>query len=356
MIVRFAKPEDFVAMLHFQKEIYRGNSNYRDHQSRTLKALFAGKMEIQKKSEIVPIVAEKNNQIVGMAFLAVIDRMADKLQIAFLEMRNDFEIAKAIVDFAKEFAKERRIRSILIGLNFHVNYGLGLLASDFDKVQSIGSAYNPAYYTEHLEKLATTTKNLVSYKGLIEDIKLNPSPALEQRMAQFEVRHADFQHIEKTAKIYGRINNLAFAEHEYYYESREAEDIELFNEYKLFLKPENLLFAYKDDLPVGFILWYPDFNQLISGGQELGLMAFLKSRFLPGLIDTLKFTEFGIIPKYRRSAALYALLKHCYELNKEKYRFIESGWILDDNSSSKNVTTHFIKKESKHYKVFEINL
>lgn len=356
MIVRFAESNDFAAMLKFQKEIYRGNQNYRDHQSRTLKALFRRKMEIQKKSEIVPIVVEQNHQIVGMAFLAVIDRMADKLQIAFLEMKNDAKIAERIVEFAKDFAHKRFIRTILIGLNFHVNYGMGLLASDFDKVQSIGSSYNPAYYIEHLEKLATTAKNLVSYKGLIEDIKLNLSPALKRRIAQFEVRTADFKNIEETARIYGQINNQAFAEHDYYYESREAEDIELFNEYKLFLKPENLLFAYKDDLPIGFILWYPDFNQLIGGGQELGLWAFIKSRLTPGRIDTMKFTEFGIIPQYRRSGALYAMLTRCYELNEGRYRFIESGWILDDNSSSKNVTTHFIKKESKHYKVFEINL
>ncbi|MDO4710899.1 MAG: hypothetical protein Q4A75_02890 [Peptostreptococcaceae bacterium] len=356
IVVRKAGHEDLDAIIKFHKKLYAGDPYYRDNQTRTIKALFKRKMEIQKTSEIVPIVAEKGDEIVASAFLAVIDRMKDTVQIAFLEMEDDRSVAGSIIDHAKIFAKERGIAKILIGLDLHVNYGLGILSEGFDKIRSIGSSYNLSYYAKNLEPFASRVKELVSFRGEIGALDLKISPKLQERLAHFEIRHADLKNIEESAKTYSFINNQAFTEHDYYYESREKEDIELFKEYKLFLKPENILFAYKDGGPVAFVLWYPDFNQLIGPGQELGVKAFIKSRLFPKSIDTIKLTEFGVIPKYRRTGAIYALLKHCYELNKDRYRYIGSGWILSGNHASSNLTSKFLKEESARYKVFEIDI
>lgn len=356
IFVRVAQKTDYEKIIRFPKKIYKGNPYYRDHQTAVLKALLGNRMEIQKSSEIVPIVAVDSEQIVGIAFLAVIDRMSDYVQIAYLEMEQNPKIAEAIVQYAKEFARERAIKKLLIGLNFHVNYGLGLLARDFDREQSIGSSYNPKYYIDYLQPMASRTKILQSFKGEVADLDLGLSPAMKRRIEEFDVRCADFRNVEQTARIYGQINNSAFVKHDYYYESRLNEDIELFNEYKVFLKPENLLFAYRGEEPVGFVLWYPDFYQLLDGGQALGVSAWLKSKFLPHQIDTVKLTEFGVIPKYQRTAAIYALLTHCYKINKGKYKYLESGWILSDNTASKNLTTKFLKQENKVYKVFEMDL
>jgi hypothetical protein len=49
------------------------------------------------------------------------------------------------------------------------------------------------------------------------------------------------------------------------------EDYELFSPFRFLLKEENLLFAEEDGRAVGFLLWYPDFNQLASPGESFGL-------------------------------------------------------------------------------------
>lgn len=354
--VRVADEADFSSIIQFRKNLYKGNPYYRDNQTRMIKSLLKRNMEIQKSSEIMPIVVEYENEMIGTAFLGIIDRMNDTLQISFLEMKDDPRIIKEIINYSRTFAKRRGISKLLIGLNFHVNYGLGILASGFEEMQSIGSAYNPKYYIDHIEPWASKVYRLMSYKGMIDDLDLELSEVMQKRLDRFEIRYADFRNIEEVAKIYGQINNQAFSDHEYYYESREDEDIELFNEYKLFLKPENIMFAYKDQKPIAFILWYPDFNQLIKGGQELGLFSFMKSRLFPQSIDTIKLTEFGVIPEYQRTGAIYALLKRCYELNKGRYRYIESGWILEGNTGSRNLTSKFLKEKNTLYKVFEIDL
>lgn len=354
--VRLADKSDVSSIIHFRKKIYQGNPYYRDNQTRMIKSLLQRKMQIQKSSEIIPIIVERENEVVGSAFLGIIDRMSNILQISFLEMKDDPRIIEAILNYSKVVAKKKGISKLLIGLNFHVNYGLGMLASGFEEMQSIGSAYNPKYYIDHIEPWASKVNRLMSYKGRVADLDLKLSEGMQERLNRFEIRYADFRNIEKVARIYGQINNQAFSDHEYYYESREDEDIELFNEYKLFLKPENILFAYKDQKPIAFILWYPDFNQLIKGGQELGPCSFIKSRLFPRSIDTIKLTEFGVIPEYQRTGAIYALLKRCYELNKERYRYIESGWILEGNAGSRNLTSKFLEEKKTLYKVFEIDL
>lgn len=357
MIVRIATPKDHKKMLAFQHNLYNNNPNYRDAQSRTLKALLSGKLQIQKTSQLTPIVAEKQGKILGISVLAIIDRMPEYLQLSFLEFEKDPAVLKALIEFATQEAKSKGIGKLLLGLNLHVNYGLGFLASDFDKVQSLGSAYNPSYYVEYIRPLASRVRDLVSYKGKISQLDISLPPKVMERISRrFEIRPGNFWDLQTTAKIYNDINNKAFKNHDYYYQRREKEDLELFKEYRLFLKPENLLFAYYQGKPVGFMLWYPDFNQLIAPGKELGPMAVLKSRLFPKLVNSMKITEVGVLPMYQRSGAIYALLNHCYQLNKNRYDYVESGWILAENFMSKSLGAKFIQKESKRYQVFEIDV
>ena len=356
LTVRIADKSDYKSLIYFRKKLYDNNIYYRDNETRMLKALLFEKTQIQKQSQIIPVLVEKNNIIIGFAMIAFIDRMSDYVQISFLEMRNDIDIFSAIVEFTKKLAKTKNIHKIIVGMNLHVNYGLGMLANNFNKNRSIGSTYNHSYYIDIIEPFATRTKLLKSYSNKISELEFdNISSFMQERLNKFEIRFANFKNIEQTAKIYSNINNLAFKNHSYYYESRDEENIELFNDFKYLLKPENLMFAFYKDKPVAFILWYPDFNQLIKPQKELGISSVIKSRLFPKTIDTIKFTEFGVIPKFQRTGVIYSLLKKCYELNKDKYKYIESGWILSDNAASTNLVKRFLKEEGNLYKVFEID-
>ncbi len=355
--VRFADEADHNNILRLRKEIYAGNPNYRDNQTRTVRALLKNKMAIQKSSEIFPVVVEKNHKIVGTAFLAVIDRMNDLFQIAFLEMEEDPQIFDALLSFAKEEAKKRGLKKILVGLNLNVLYGLGLLASDYDKTLRIGGAYNPPYYIDFIEPHATRVKALTSYCTSIDRIQMNSlPPRLLKRLSSFEIRPMNFNNIAESVEAYTEITNRAFEHHDYCYEARQDENLELFLDFKPFLKPENLLFAYKDGKPVAFVLWYPDFNELLGAGEELGLSSLIRYKLFRKKIDTIKLTEIGVVPEYQKKGAIYALFKYLFELNKNRYKYLESGWIMKSNQDSMRVTEKFTEHESKQYKVFEIDV
>ncbi len=58
----------------------------------------------------------------------------------------------------------------------------------------------------------------------------------------------------------------------------------------------------------------------------------------------------------RKKGAIFALLKYLFELNKNQYQFLESGWIMTSNQDSMRITQKYTEQESKQYKVFEINV
>lgn len=344
--------------LGFSKEVYKNNPYYRDTLTRSAKGILKGEGEICKGSFIEGIMVIENGEILAICIFSIIDRMNDVLQIAYFEAKEGQEKAiDNLMDYGKSLAREKGIKTILAGLNLHVNYGLGYLASHFDSMQSLGSAYNPPYYLDYFQKRAIEEVNLTSYIADMKDFSLDINPRLRQRLLKnYCVRKADFKKIEREAQIYTDINNDAFKNHRFYYERRKEEDLELFKEYRMFLKEENLLFLQYKGKEVGFMLWYPDFNQLVKEGRSLGITSLLKSRLFPGLIDTFKIVELGVACEHQKMGGVYVLFDYCNTLTMGRYKKCESGWILDENHASKGFGIRWGKNEYKKYKVFLIDV
>lgn len=352
--VKKVEREEYSKFVGFQKKIYKSDNNFRDLQSVVLKQIINQKAEVLRGSIFTPYFVLENDTVVGVFALVVMDRLSDTLQITFLDFLDNHKIFETIYNFSKEIAKQKGLKKLLIGLNLHINYGLGLLSSGFEKIQGFGSSYNKKYYVEHIEKYIKPTDILYSYKTKMSNIKFNQSEKTTEYIKQnFEIKNADFSNIKQTAELYTKVNNLSFTEHKYYYETRLAESVELFDGLKYILKPENLLFAYYNKEPIGFILWYPEFNQLVGAGKGITPAVFLKIKLQRSKINTMKLVEFGVLPKFRNRGAIFALLYHLYEKYGHKFEYLESGWIMEENRPSSAVTEHFKMEKYKQFKVYE---
>ncbi len=339
-------------------KVYENNPCYRDSLSRTVKSILQSKLEICNSSWIQGVMIKEKGQIVAACLYCIVDRMEDTLQMAYFEsLENKEEAVHLLIDYGRKIAQDHGIQKILIGLNLHVNYGLGFLASHFQTAQSLGSAYHPPYYVKYFAPLATETIDLISYQANMGffDFKLNQR-VKDRIRSKYQVRKANFKKLEQEAKHYTRINNQAFQTHRFYYQRRVEEDLELFKEYRLFLKEENLLFLQYEDEPVGFMLWYPDFNQLTKPGETLGVKALIKSRLFPTKINRFKLVELGVVPKHQKSGGVWLLFDQCYQIVKDRYEICESGWILDENKDSKAFGERWGDQIYKQYQVFMIQL
>jgi len=346
---------DYLALC---KEVYKNNIYYRDSMSSVLKGILKGNSLICQSSVIKPILVVDHGKVVAACTFAIVDRMKDTLQVTFFEaLANQEKAVEKIMDYGKKLAQEYGITKILIGLNFHVNYGLGLLADHYDSVQGFGSSYNPPYYIEYFKKYASEEINLANYMGNMDKFDFNLDRRLQRRlMAKYTVRKANFKDIKKDVEIYTSLNNKAFSHHRFYYERRLEEDIELFKEFRLLLKEENLLFLEYEGNPIGFLLWYPDFNELIKAGETIGIKTVIKNKLFSQKIKRYKIVELGVLPEYQKKGAVMALFYKCRELVKDRYEFCESGWILEGNEASRGFGSRWVGDEYKHFKVFQVNL
>ncbi len=120
------------------------------------------------------------------------------------------------------------------------------------------------------------------------------------------------------------------------------------------MKPESLIFAFYGEKPVGFIMWYPDFNELVEGGHSFGLWTYLKNLFLSKKIKKAKVTEIGILEEYRNSGLALGLINQaCLKINELGISSGESSWVLEENVDSNSICKAFCDSLYKRYVVYE---
>ena len=340
--------------LNFYKKQYLNNPLKRDSLSGLLKGLLYNKSEMCKSVDLEPVMVVHEGKTVMICLLAYAHRMPDYIQMGFFESEElNVEAFELILNRAKKFAKEKKADKISASLNIHVNYGLGFLAGDYESVQSFGMAHNPEFYHLYFQLNEFRAIDMVSYKKNMKyaDELLN-SKIRSKLDSIYKVREADFKDLEKDINIYTDVNNKAFKGHLFYYPRKAEEDLELFKDLRFLLKPENLLFVEKNGEAVGFMLWYPDFNQIMKPNETVGLKTVIKNKLFSNKITTFKIVEMGVVPQERSRGAVLALFNHCFQCVKGKYDSVESGWILSHNNKSKDFGIKWADGESKHYKAY----
>lgn len=340
--------------LEFYEKRYLHDPLKRNSMEGLLKALLYGKSVLCGSTFLEPVLVEEDGEIMMIAMLAQVERMKDFLQIAFFEAEDKNTAAfELLLDRAQELARLRKATKITGSLNVHVNYGLGFLASGFDEKQTFGSMHNPPFYNELFEEHGFQTIEMVSFTKDLKDLERLLDPGITQRMKRrYTIRSLDYRHLERDAQLYTAVNNEAFAHHQFYYPRKAEEDLELFRDFKPLLRKENLLFAYRGAEPIGFMLWYPDFNELMRPGETLGLETVIKKKLFARRIRTVKIVEMGVLPGEQRQGAILALLNHVFELCRGKYDRFESGWILNDNERSRLLGVRMADSAYKNYKAY----
>lgn len=338
--------------------VYRDDPAYRDNSTALLRLVTNPRSAFARGAESWPAtVVDRDGRPLASALLIRARRQPGTLQVAFLEAVPARPAAlDLLLDAARARARQCACVHLVVGSNGHVNNGLGLLAGPFGTRPSFGSAYHPPHYVESLSRHAVRTDTLVTYVHDVDSSPIADDRRLCERVAKrFRIRRGNFRRLADDIAVYTDLNNSAFAEHPHYFERTREEDLELFRAFGPLLREENFLVAEHDGRPVGFLLWYPDFNEWTSPGGAVGLSAALRYRVLRQRPTRLKIAELGVRPEFHGSGAILALIAHCAGLVRGRYRLLESGWILDENTLSKALNTRWRGVPDKTYKVFHLD-
>lgn len=342
--------------LNFVKTLYSKYPNFKDYSSPLLKQFLYKKGSFCSSIDSYPAIIKKDNKVVAACIYIYSPNYKETLQISFFEsLEGEEEAVDLIINKGKEICKLKKLKKIVLGLNGHVNYGLGFLMDNFNKEISFGSSFNPPYYIDYFKKYNPICTKLLSYSGLIEKLNFSKEDKIIKRVySRYTFRNISFKKFREEMKTYTDLNNICFKDHPFYFKRSYGEDYELFKELKLFIKEENIIFVEKEGVPIGYMLWYPDFNELIPYGKTIGIGTFIKNKIFGSKIKKMKIVEIAILPEYKNSGAIFGLFNECYKRCLNRYKYYESSWILEGNFKSKGFGLRWADNEYKHYIAYEI--
>ncbi len=338
-------------------EIYRDDPAYRDNNAGLLDVVLKARGEFARGAAVTPVTVLDGGRPLASALLLCAERLPGTLQLGFFEaVAGRPDAVDRLVSEARRVAAAAGCTTIVAGMNGHVNNGLGILTGPFGTRASFGAAYNPPHYADELARHATRSEALLIYRHAVNDFLQHIGEERCRTAARrFPVRHGKFRDLPCEMAVYTDLNNRAFAQHPYYFPRTAAEDLELFRAFGPLLREENFLVAEHHGRPVGFLLWYPDFNEWVAPGKTVGIGAALRYCVLRRRPACLKLAEVGVLPRYQGTGVILALLHHCFTLARGRYREAETGWIHQDNALSQALNTRWAGTPAKTCRVFHID-
>jgi GNAT superfamily N-acetyltransferase len=337
-------------------KFYEGNSHYRGTEASIESLILLGPTAFHNHATAYCYAVEDENEYVARFALIQDKKLPDFVQVSFFEA---YPKMTGLWDLIKTEAKNRfkQVPKVIAGLNGHLNYGAGFLINRFDEDPIFGLPYTNSYYPEYFNEL--NRKVMVTFRfPMKEYINWFNRYKIKRLIRGVKTRNMDKKNIKKELEIYTELNNKCFTRHPYWADRSIEEDLELFYPFRFLLKNENLIFAEYEERPVGFFLWYPDFNQLVTGTRDLNAFDVIKYK-TGASINAFRFAEIGILPEYRCSSVNIALIQHAVPyIENLGIDYCECGFIFEENTESiammKRFMNRFFKRDVEPYRKFAV--
>ena len=343
--------------------VYRGVPQHRATEDALVRLLVDGPTAFHSHATVTPYLFRDGDRTVGRCALIHDRNMPAYVQVAF------FEALPGLGDVVGPLREAaRRLQTgaprLLVGLNGHLNYGAGILLDRFDEPPVFGMPYTPPYYPAYFEGLFR--REMVSFRfplaGVYEWGRM-AAPRIDTY--GITVRTLDMRRLRTEIGLYTFIDNTTFSNTPYWYWSNRdpRENYELFHPFRFLMRGENLLFAEVDGRPAGFLLWYPDFNNLVPAGRGIGPRDVLRYRFANPL-RRLRLAEVAVLPEFRRRPVVAMMIRTALPLMERRGMLSgEGGFIFSENRGSIAMTQRYFERgighrlePHTHYAMYEAEL
>ncbi len=350
------KPISKKEYISFYKSVYSGDRDFRDNKSPLFTLAHDEKSAFRENSIQELIGAVDNSDNIKVASLLIIHKNApENLFIGFFEaLPQSEDCVNLLLSYAEDFGRKHSCSKLVVGIDGHINNAVGF-ALDKGKASFSENLSKPYYhdYFTHMDRV-----NFESYIGRHSYAKEQINEdynRISRVLSKFDTQFADLKcGLEETVRRYNALNNVIFAQHPYYYKREFREDMEMFKDFATVLTKENLIFATYKGKDVGFIFLYPDFNQNIATGEEIGIKSVIRSFFTKH--NTIKIMEIGVLPEYRSKGIIVLLFYTAVNSTHKAINKIISSWIISDNEKSKSISKRYTEKSYKDFCIYEKKL
>ena len=361
--------KDFKDFLLLPWQIYKGNPCWVPPLLSEIKELLdTEKNPFWEHAKREIYLAKKDGKVVGR-IAAIIDDTHNSFHeektgfFGFFECVNDFEVARALFDKAKEWLVARNMTNMRGPASPSLNDECAFLSEGFDLPPTVMMPYSPPYYLELSEKYGfKKAKGMYAIlvktgtEGIPE--RIERMVAIVKKRTKVTIRPADFKQFDREIKYLKEIYNAAWEKNWGFVPMTDKEIDLAAKKLKQFAVPELIQFAEIDGKPVGVTVTVPDINQaLIKINGRLDPISILKFLYYKRKIVGARSLIGGVKKEYRNSGIIAVLFYETAKAGlKLGYQWSELGWNLEDNDLINEFDIAIGGKIYKKYIMYEMGI
>jgi hypothetical protein len=278
--------------------------------------------------------------------------------IGFFECVNDQPSANLLFNTAKEWLNSRGIKAMDGPINFGENFvNWGLLVEGFVP-QGYGMQYNFPYYRELYENYGFKTYfEQYSFHDRFSKAYPEAMRKFGERLwkkPEFSFRHLEMKNAEKYLRELVEMYDKIWSDFLENYTPLRFEDLfQIFKDARTILNERYIWFAYHNEKPIGFLIVFPDVNQVLRKLKNGKLtpwnilkLLYYKKR----LINRGRLLLSGVIPEFQRTGVVGGLyLRLTDAMRDDGYQELELSWVGDYNLTVNKMYGQFgATKEKTH--------
>lgn len=344
--------------------IYKHDKNWISHIESDIEAIFdpAKNPHFEYGEVIRWVLKDHKGSLIGRVAAFVNKKLAYTFKqptggIGFFECINDKDAAFMMFDACKDWLSERG----MLAMDGPINFGekeryWGLMVEGYHKRPTYLLNYNPPYYKELFESYGF--KNFYfQYIYHLETNVVLPEVIGKKfdrlmKAQGFHFEHLRIKDLDKFADDFMTIYNRAWeGTHKYFKPITREEAKKTFYKMKDIVDENLVIFAYKQEEPIAFLISIPELNQLfryVNGRLNTwGKIKFLYHRWR-GKARTIQGLVFGTVPEYRNRGIESGLILTMQDLvvPKKWYRDMYMNWIGDFNPKMSKILEHIGSKKA----------
>jgi hypothetical protein len=299
---------------------------------------------IRAGGELHPFIAYKNGKPVGR-IAAIINPAHNKYYgdsvgfFGFFEFTNDIEVARALLEKAREVLREKGMSVVRGPYSPTVNDECGLLIDGFEAIPSVMMAYNPAYYSAVYEQLGLKkVRDLYAYylpTSCMPPEKVGRVAKRVKRNTGIQFRNISMANLNEELKIIKELYNETLCRNWGFVPVTYDELLHAADDLKAIIDPEMVIIAEKDGKAVGFSMVIPNINEFMFQARKFKRTWLRVLKFV-WLLKTRRPREvrlalLGVKPEYRASGISAVFYYEAIMRSKSKYLGGELSWIEETN-------------------------
>jgi hypothetical protein len=285
----------------------------------------------------------------------------------FFDTVDDVEVARALMDAAKRWLKDRGMKHIRGPLSLCINEELGCLIEGFDTPPMFMMPHHRPYQGELIEQCGLPKlKDVYAWRYEVGNVPERAAKATREveQLPEVTARHCDLKNLERDVRIIMDIFNDAWSDNWGFVPFTESELRKMAADFRLIADPRITYIASVDGEPAAVAFAMPNLNEIIGDlhGKLLPLgFAKLLYRFKVQGTRSARLIILGIKKKFRHQRKYAGLSIYLYSKMNEagqraNYRWGELSWTLEDNGPVNVGIKMMGGKIYKKYRVFQTDL